>query len=104
LDAFKCMTQDVRRCESAVRAMTSEGLLPSACHSPSALRCHNSHPIYGLGGYGILETVTHHSTNSSGCCVTSLAENNVIPLADEKTDRKQSDREGTIGIKKVAMW
>jgi hypothetical protein len=27
------------RCESAVRAVTSEDLLPAACQSPSAMRC-----------------------------------------------------------------
>jgi hypothetical protein len=44
------------RCESAVRAVTSEDLLPSACQSPSAMRCLQT-PINGLGGR-VLHTVT----------------------------------------------
>jgi hypothetical protein len=43
------------RCESAVRAVTPEDRLPAACQSPSAMRCHSRHPIYGLGGCGIPE-------------------------------------------------
>jgi hypothetical protein len=69
------------RCESAVRAVTSEDLLPSACLSPFAMRCHSRHPIHGLGGCGIPETVTHPSTNRGGRYVTLLAETNVVPQA-----------------------
>jgi hypothetical protein len=35
------------RCESAVRAVTSENLLPAACRSPSAMRCLTDTPPTG---------------------------------------------------------
>jgi hypothetical protein len=34
-------------CESAVRAVISEDLLPTACQSPSAMRCHIDTPSTG---------------------------------------------------------
>jgi predicted CxxxxCH...CXXCH cytochrome family protein len=36
------------RCESAARAVTSEDLLPPACQSPSAMRCHTDTSSTGL--------------------------------------------------------
>jgi hypothetical protein len=56
------------RCESAVRAVTSEDLFACCMSEPVRCAMPYRHPINGLADCGIPDTVTHPRTNRGGRC------------------------------------